>query len=126
MLGAHSGESPLRRRTAWVCSERIETFYLLAQALTTHDRGRFTSANWHRASSPIRRGGDGASPFDLRHTEVVKAVPIIAIIFAVAVILERGNAETDGRFWAIVAAGIVGVVAAMSALRSRGGIGATG
>lgn len=64
--------------------------------------------------------------FDLGHTGAVKAVPIIAVIFSIAVVLERGNAATDGQFWAIVAVGIVGVVAAMSALRSRGGIGATG
>ncbi len=60
------------------------------------------------------------------HTEPVKAVPLIAAIFVLAVVLERADADTDLQFWVIVAAGVAGVVATMGALRSRGGIGATG
>ena len=56
----------------------------------------------------------------------MKAVPLIAALFALAVVLERADEDTDLRFWMLVAVGIVGVVAAMNALRSRGGIGATG
>ncbi len=61
-----------------------------------------------------------------RHTEPMKAIPLIATIFVLAVVLERADSDTDLQFWVFVAIGITGVVAIMGALRSRGGIGATG
>ncbi|NNE95011.1 MAG: hypothetical protein HKN24_03195 [Acidimicrobiales bacterium] len=56
----------------------------------------------------------------------MKLNAMIGIVFVAAVLLERGDESKDVAFWATVGIGIVASVALASALRSRGGIGATG
>ena len=51
---------------------------------------------------------------------------LVAAVFVIALVLERGDADKDAVFWSMVAAGVVGVVVLASARRSKGGIGATG
>jgi EamA domain-containing membrane protein RarD len=56
----------------------------------------------------------------------VKVNALIAVVFVLAVVLERGNQDKDAQFWVLVGAGVVAVVGLATFLRSRGGIGATG
>ncbi len=60
------------------------------------------------------------------HTGQVRVNVLIAVVFVIAVVLERGDQDKEALFWILVGAGIVAVVGLATFLRSRGGIGATG